>query len=65
MVFTIVSFGVLTGPPIEGALISALGGRYLAAQLFAGASLLLGMVLLVATRETKRRKMGLGLWAKI
>lgn len=65
MAFTIVSFSVLTGPPIEGALISALGGQYLAAQLFAGLSLLLGMFLLVATREIKRRKKGLGLFAKI
>lgn len=65
MVFTIVSFSVLTGPPTEGALISALGGQYLAAQLFAGASILLGMFLLVATRETKRRKIGLRPFAKI
>lgn len=65
MVFTVVSFSVLTGPPIEGALISALRGQYLAAQLFAGASLLLGMFLLIATRETKRRKVGMGLSAKV
>lgn len=38
MVFTIVSFAVLTGPPIEGALINADGGRYLGAQLFAASS---------------------------
>lgn len=65
MVFTVVGFSVLTGPPVEGALISALGGKYLAAQLFAGASLLFGVFLLVATRETKRRKLGLGLSAKV
>lgn len=65
MVFTVVSFSVLTGPPIEGALISAMGGQYLAAQLFAGGNLLLGTVFLVATRETKRRKIGLGLLARI
>lgn len=65
MVFTVVSFSVLTGPPIEGALISALRGKYLAAQLFAGLSLSLGMFLLVATRETKRKKMGLGMLAKV
>lgn len=65
MVFTVVSFSVLTGPPIEGALVSALGGQYLAAQLFAGASLLMGMILLGATREAKRRKLGLGLLARI
>lgn len=65
MVFTVVSFSVLTGPPIEGSLISVMGGQYLAAQLFAGANLLLGTIFLVATRETKRSKIGLGLLAKI
>lgn len=65
VVFTVVSFSVLTGPPIEGALISALGGQYFAAQLFAGVSLLLGMFLLIATRETKRRKIGLSPLAKV
>lgn len=42
MVFTVVSFSVLTGTPTEGALISAMGGQYLAAQLFVGGNLLLG-----------------------
>lgn len=65
MVFTVVSLSVLTGPPIEGALISAMGGQFVAAQLFAGVSLLLGTFLLVATREAKRRKTGLKAFAKI
>lgn len=38
MIFTIVSFAVLTGPPIEGALISADDSKYVGAQLFAATS---------------------------
>ncbi|KAF7553383.1 hypothetical protein G7Z17_g3639 [Cylindrodendrum hubeiense] len=36
MVLTIVSFAVLTGPPIEGAIITAMDGKYYGAQGFAG-----------------------------
>ncbi len=36
MVFTIISFATLTGPPIAGAIISATGGKYYGAQAFAG-----------------------------
>lgn len=53
MIFSIVGFAVLTGPPIAGALISADGGSYLGAQLFAGTSLLLGCAFLTACRWVK------------
>jgi hypothetical protein len=56
MVFTIVSFSVLTGPPIDGALIRALDGRYTAAQVFAGAVLLLGSGFMAAARIVRTRK---------
>ncbi|KAK4223153.1 riboflavin transporter MCH5 [Podospora fimiseda] len=36
MVFTVVSFATLAGPPIAGAIITAAGGRYFGAQIFAG-----------------------------
>ncbi|KAI8682455.1 hypothetical protein NCS56_00368400 [Fusarium sp. Ph1] len=36
MIFTIVSFAVLTGTPIAGTLISTMDGRYIGAQAFAG-----------------------------
>ncbi|KAM5344432.1 hypothetical protein ACJ41O_012968 [Fusarium nematophilum] len=65
MVFAIVSFGVLTGPPIEGALISALDGRYVGAQAFAGTSLAMGTMFITVAREVKRRKLGGKMWAKI
>lgn len=65
MVFTIVSFGVLTGPPIESALISALSGKYIGAQVFAGSSLALGSVLITAARELKRKKMHGPFWSRI
>lgn len=65
MIFTIVSFSVLSGPPIGGALVSALGGRYLGGQVFAGCCLTLGMVFLLAAREAKRRRKGGRLWMKL
>lgn len=55
MVFTIVSFSSLIGPPIGGVLISALGGRFLGAQAFAGGSMFLSTLLLVAAQRTSRR----------
>jgi predicted MFS family arabinose efflux permease len=65
MTFTIVSFGLLTGPPIEGALISALEGRYIAAQVFAGTSIAIGTIFIVIAREVKRRRIGGSFWAKV
>ncbi|TGO26838.1 hypothetical protein BPAE_0052g00280 [Botrytis paeoniae] len=50
MIFTIVSFAVLTGPPIAGLLITRDNGRYLYAQLFAASSLLIGFFFLCAAR---------------
>jgi len=57
MVFTIVSFAVLTGPPIAGQLIQKKDGGYLYAQLFAGADMLVGACFLVAARMTQSRKL--------
>ncbi|KAK4164652.1 major facilitator superfamily domain-containing protein [Cladorrhinum sp. PSN259] len=56
MVFTVVSFATLAGPPIAGAIITAAGGRYLGAQIFAGVTLLLGMGFMSAARVIKARK---------
>lgn len=53
MVFSIVAFAVLTGPPLAGALITDDGGSYLGAQLFAGTSILVGSVLLIGCRYVK------------
>ncbi|KAK3303010.1 major facilitator superfamily domain-containing protein [Chaetomium strumarium] len=57
MVFTIVSFASLAGPPIAGAIITAEGGSYYGAQAFAGATLVLGMVLMAAARMVKARRL--------
>ncbi|KAJ0150027.1 hypothetical protein CTA2_494 [Colletotrichum tanaceti] len=65
MVFTIVSFAVLTGNPIAGAIISATGGRYLGAQAFAGSCLMLGTFFLVLARVFKTRKIGKGWFVKV
>ncbi|KAL7620051.1 hypothetical protein AAE478_010600 [Parahypoxylon ruwenzoriense] len=65
MVFTIVSFAVLTGNPIAGAIISAAGGSYHGAQAFTGACLLVGMGMISAARFARMRKTGAGWKVKI
>ncbi|KAF4454392.1 major facilitator superfamily transporter [Fusarium albosuccineum] len=65
MVFTIVSFSVLTGPPIAGAILSLMGGRYLGGQAFAGSCLVVVAGFLTAAREVKRRKLGEGTLARV
>ncbi|RDW72191.1 hypothetical protein BP5796_08225 [Coleophoma crateriformis] len=50
MFFTVVSFAVLTGPPLGGALIQANGGGYLYAQIWAGSSMAAGGLLIVVAR---------------
>ncbi|KAI4597937.1 hypothetical protein KJ359_003744 [Pestalotiopsis sp. 9143b] len=53
MVMSIVSLANLTGPAICGALIQRAGGSYLGAQIFAGSSIVLGMLMMVAARTAK------------
>ncbi|KAF4869507.1 Aspyridones efflux protein apdF [Colletotrichum siamense] len=53
MAFTIVSFACLMGPPIAGALIRALDGEFLGAQLWGGSLLILGGLILVVSRLLK------------
>lgn len=65
MVFTINSFATLTGPPIAGAIISAQNGSYKGAQAFAGTTLLIGGMFMVAAKWAKSRKMGIGLRARV
>jgi len=50
MILTLMSLGPLTGPSVAGALIARTDGGYLAAQLWAGISLLLGTAALIAAR---------------
>ncbi|VBB81605.1 Putative transporter [Podospora comata] len=57
MVFTTVSFATLAGPPVAGAIITACDGDYWGAQVFAGTTLLIGMVLVAASFVIKSRKM--------
>ncbi|KAI1105453.1 MFS general substrate transporter [Jackrogersella minutella] len=65
MVFTIVSFAVLTGNPIAGAIITAMGGKYAGAQGFTGACLIVGMGFLSAARWVRMRRTGEGWRVKI
>ena len=50
MVFTILSFAVLTGTPIAGALISRKNGDYLDMKMFAGTLMMTGGLALVGSR---------------
>jgi hypothetical protein len=53
MVFSVVSFACLTGPPLSGALIERNQGRYLHAQIFAGSAVMCGCFTLVASRVAR------------
>lgn len=56
MVFTVVSFAVLTGPPIGGVLIQEKNGGYEYAQIFAAVDLFVGTRLLIMARLAKSKK---------
>lgn len=60
-----VGIGALLGSPISGAIISASGGSYVGAQIFSGSTLVVGGLLVLASREMKRRHEGQGLWMKL
>lgn len=53
MVFTIVGFASLSGPPIAGQLIDLRNGNYLGAQLFGGTTMVLGALFMVAARVAR------------
>lgn len=55
MVFSVVSFASLVGPPVGGQLISMMNGEYLAAQVFAGSSMLLCTAFLIVARHVSLR----------
>ncbi|KPM37445.1 hypothetical protein AK830_g9108 [Neonectria ditissima] len=65
MSFTIVSFAVLTGPPIAGAIIDRQGGQYWGAQTFAGVSLAMGTLFLSAAKLVWMRREGMDWKGKI
>jgi MFS family permease len=56
MIFTIVSFAALTGPPIAGQLIQRRDGGYLYAQIFAGVVMFVGGGFMIAARMAKSRE---------
>jgi MFS family permease len=62
MAFSITSFATLIGPPISGAIITASGGSYQGAQVFAGVLMLVGMLFMVAAKVVRMRRVK-GTWA--
>lgn len=55
MVFSIMGFAALTGPPLGGALISKEGGSYLGAQCWSAASCFICATLIIATRMVQAK----------
>lgn len=53
MTLTILSFAVLTGSPIAGALIDVNDGNFLYAQIFGGSVIALGTIVLIAARVSQ------------
>jgi MFS family permease len=56
MAFSINSFATLVGPPIAGAIITASGGSYHGAQVFAGVLMLVGTGFFVAAKMARIRR---------
>ena len=53
MVFSLVGFANLIGPPVSGALIQRMNGLYLGAQIFSGLCCCIGGIILVIARVNK------------
>ena len=53
MAFSTLSFAALTGPSLGGALLDAMGGGYLGAQVWAGLSTAMALGLIFAARTSK------------
>jgi MFS family permease len=53
MGFTMAGFAVLIGPPIAGALVERMDGRYLGLQIFAGLTMVLAVCFQTAARFAK------------
>lgn len=51
LAYSIQSFGALTGSPIAGALVNAMGGSYLGLQLFCGLTMGVGVLFYIAARH--------------
>ncbi|KAL8383390.1 hypothetical protein RB595_006917 [Gaeumannomyces hyphopodioides] len=52
------SLNTVVGPPVAGAVVSAMGGRYEGAQAYAGCLMLLGAALVVGAKAVRRHRSG-------
>lgn len=60
MIFTIVSFAALTGPPLAGRLIQVADGSYLGGQIWGGLCMVLGAAFLLAARTAALKEAARG-----
>jgi MFS family permease len=60
-----VGIGALIGSPVSGAIIASSNGSYVGAQVFSGTTLLVGGMVVLASRETKRRQDQKIFWSKM
>ncbi|KAL1893591.1 hypothetical protein Sste5346_006422 [Sporothrix stenoceras] len=65
MGFTFIGVSVVAGPPAAGAMVTALHGRYIGAQTFAGSLLVVGGCLVLAAKVARMRRTGGGWMGKI
>ena len=65
MAFTVVSFCILTGPPVAGRLVSAMNGRYLGPQVLAGSLLIAGTFIIILSKRANMKNTGRGWVSKI
>jgi MFS family permease len=60
-----VGIGALIGSPVSGAIIASNKGSYTGAQVFSGSTLLVGGVVILVSRELKRRQDKKPFWTKM
>jgi MFS family permease len=65
IVFAAIGIGALLGSPVCGAIIASNNGSYTGAQAFSGSALIVGGLIILASREAERRQSGKGVWTKM
>ncbi|KAI0887365.1 MFS general substrate transporter [Annulohypoxylon maeteangense] len=65
MAFALCGFATLAGPPTMGAIIDASGGRYIWGQLWAGLTIVIGGIFILASSRLVVKDRGGNIWTKV